>query len=103
MAYNSAGLICLSNTSINSQWILRTVDALGGVDAAGYVTDAGPANSGKGAPGRGMKVGDVVYVQVVDDVTALAPTITAMSVAVCTAVSASTGAGTLLFEVTTAP
>jgi hypothetical protein len=52
MAYNSAGLICLSNTSINSQWILRTVDALGGVDAAGYVTDAGPANSGKGACAR---------------------------------------------------
>jgi hypothetical protein len=50
-----------------------------------------------------MKVGDVVFVQVVDDVTALAPAITAMSVAVCTAVSASTGAGTLLFEVTTAP
>lgn len=103
MAYNSAGLIVLSNTSINSQWILRTVDALGGVDAAGYVTDAGTAGSGKGAAGRGMKVGDIVDVQVVDDVTLTAPAISAMSRAVCTAVNATTGAGTLMFEVTTAP
>jgi hypothetical protein len=103
MAYNSAGLICLTNSSVSSVWILRTVDSLGGVDAAGYVTDAGTAGSGKGAIGRGMKVGDVVFVQVVDDVTLAAPAISAMSVAVCTAVNATTGAGTLLFEVTTAP
>jgi len=102
MAYNSAGLICLSNTSINSHWLLRTVDALAGVDAAGYVTDASTAGSGKGAPGRGMKIGDIVHVQVVNSVTA--PTsITAQSTAFVSAVNATTGAGTLIFNVTTAP
>lgn len=102
MSYNSAGLICLSNTSINSVWLLRTVDALAGVDASGYVTDAGPAGSGKGVAGRGMKLGDIVHVQVVDSVTA--PTsITASSSGFVSAISSSTGAGTIIFDVTTAP
>lgn len=102
MAYNNAGLICLSNTSINSVWLLRTVDALAGVDAAGYITGAATAGSGKGAVGRGMKLGDIVYVQVVDSVTA--PTsITAMSVGFISAINATTGAATLIFEVETAP
>lgn len=102
MAYASAGLICLSNTSINSHWLLRTVDALASCDAAGYISDASTAGSGKGAAGRGVKIGDIVHVQVVDSVTA--PTsITAQSTAFVSAVSASTGAGTIIFNVTTAP
>lgn len=102
MSYNSAGLICLSNTSINSVWLLRTVDALASVDASGYITDAGPAAGGKGAPGRGMKLGDIVHVQLVDSVTA--PTsITASSTGFVSALNATTGAGTIVFDVTTAP
>lgn len=102
MAYNSAGLICLSNTSINSVWLLRTVDALASCDATGYITDASTAGSGKGAAGRGMKLGDIVFVQVVDSVTA-PTTCTASSTAHVSAINASTGVGTLIFEVTTAP
>lgn len=102
MSYNTAGLVCLSNTSIQSHWLLRTVDALADVDASGYVTDAGTAGSGKGAVGRGVKQGDIVHVQVVDSVTA--PTsITAQSTGFFSAVSSSTGAGTIIFNVTTAP
>ena len=49
-----------------------------------------------------MKVGDRVTVQVVDSVSA--PTaVTAQSVGVIASVSASTGAATLLYNVTTAP
>jgi hypothetical protein len=102
MAYNSAGLINLSCTSINSEWLLRTVDALAACDATGYITDASTAGSGKGAVGRGMKLGDVVHVQVVDSVTA--PTsITASSSAFVSAINATTGVGTIIFQVTTAP
>lgn len=102
MSYNSAGLICLSNTSINSVWLLRTVDALASCDASGYITDASTAGSGKGAPGRGMKLGDIVHVQVVDSVTA--PTsITASSAGFVSAISSSTGAGTIIFDVVTSP
>lgn len=102
MAYNSAGLICLGNTSINSVWLLRTEDALASCDATGYITDASTAGSGKGAPGRGMKLGDIVHVQVVDSVAA--PTsITASSAGFVSAINATTGVGTIIFDVTTAP
>lgn len=102
MAYTSASLFCLSNTSVNSDWLYRTTDALASVDAAGYITDAGPTSSGKGVAGKGMKVGDRITVQVVDSITT--PTsVTAQSVGVIAAVSATTGAGTVLFNVTTAP
>lgn len=103
MSYNTAGLSCLTNSAASSIWLLKTVDSLASCDASGYVTDAGPASSGKGAIGRGMKVGDIVHVMVVDDVTSLTPSITAFSTAVCTAVSGTTGAGTLLFDVTVTP
>jgi len=102
MAYTPASLFCLSNTSVNSDWIYRTTDALAAVDAAGYFSDAGPTSSGKGVAGRGMKVGDRVTVQVVDSVSA--PTsVTAQSVGVIASINATTGAGTLLYNVTTAP
>lgn len=102
MPYTTNSLFCLSNTSINSQWLYRTTDALAVVDAAAYFTDAGPTASGKGLPGRGLKVGDLITVMVVDSIST--PTaVTAMSTGVISAVSASTGAGTLLYSVTTAP
>lgn len=102
MAYDSDGLFCLSNTSVNSHWIYRTTDSIGSVDGAGYFSDASTAGSGKGAAGRGMKVGDLVHVQIVDSITT--PTsITAQSTGVISAISSTTGAGTLLFNVTTAP
>jgi len=102
MSYNNAGLICLSNTSINSVWLLRTVDSLASVDAAGYITGAATAGSGKGAAGRGMKIGDIVHVQVVDSVTA--PTsVTASSSGFISAINATTGAATLIFDVVTSP
>ena len=102
MSYSTSGLLCLSNASANSHWIYRTTDALAGVDLAGYFSDAGPASSGKGAAGRGLKVGDVVHCQVVDSISE--PTaITAQSTGFISAISATTGAGTLIFNVTTAP
>lgn len=102
MAYTSSSLFCMSYTSVNSHWLYRTTDALAAVDAAGYFSDAGPTSSGKGAPGRGMKVGDLVTVQVVNSITT--PTsVTAQSDGVIASINSSTGAGTLLFEVTTAP
>lgn len=102
MAYNTAGLICLTNSAGCNTWLLRTVDAIAGTDAAGYITDAGPANSGKGAPGRGMKVGDMVRVVLVDSVTA-PTTATAATWATVSAVNATTGAGTLVLDVEVAP
>lgn len=102
MAYTTASLYCLSNTSVNSDWLYRTTDALAGVDAAGYFSDAAAASSGKGAAGRGLRVGDRVTVQVVDSITT--PTsVTAQSVGVIASINSTTGAGTLLFNVTTAP
>jgi hypothetical protein len=102
MAYAASGLICLSNTSIQSVWLLRTVDALGAADATGYITDASTAGSGKGAAGRGLKLGDIIFVQTVDSVTA--PTsITAQSTGFVSAINATTGVGTVIFNVTTAP
>ncbi len=102
MAYTSASLFCLVNSSVQSHWIYRTTDALAAVDAAGYITDAIEQGAGKGAPGKGMKVGDLVTVQVVDDVAA--PTaVTAQSTGVVAGITAATGVANLLFNVTTAP
>ena len=94
MAYNSAGLICMSNSAAQSLWLLRTVDIVGDADASGYITDAGTTASGKGVPGKGMKIGDIVFVVVVDSVTA--PTsVSDVGMYYVSAVSASTGAGTI--------
>lgn len=102
MAYDTTGLFCLSNASVNSHWVYRTTDALAAVDAAGYFSDAGPTLAGKGVPGRGLKVGDVVTCQVVDSI--VTPTaITAQSNGVVSAITAATGVGTLIFNVATAP
>lgn len=70
MAYNTAGLTCLVNSAISSVWVLKTTDIVGDADATGYITDGTTANSGKGAPGKGMKLGDMVFVIVVDSVSA---------------------------------
>lgn len=102
MAYTTASLFCIANTGPNSHWIYRTTDALAAVDAAGYFSDAGPTSSGKGVAGRGLRVGDLVHVQVVDSIS-VPTSVTAQSTGVISGISASTGAGTLLFNVTTAP
>ena len=68
MAYDTRGFIPLGNDSINQIWQLKTVDALGGVVAAGYISDGITAGSGKGAVGRGARLCDTVRVLVVDNV-----------------------------------
>lgn len=94
MAYNSAGLICMANTAAQSLWVLKTVDIVGDADATGYITDAGTTASGKGVPGKGMKIGDMVFVIVVDSVTATT-SVSDTGWYYVSAVSASTGAGTI--------
>ncbi len=70
MAYNSAGLYALVQSGRKTIWVLETTDIVGDADAAGYITDGTTAGSGKGAPGKGMRLGDLVYVLVVDSVSA---------------------------------
>jgi len=97
MAYNSAGLYVLANSGRRRIWCLETVEAVGDADAAGYITDAGTAGSGKGAPGKGMQLGDLVFVIVVNNV-ALDPqaqTVSDTGWYYVSAVDASTGAGTI--------
>lgn len=94
MAYNTNGLTALQQSGRQTIWLLQTVDIVGDADAAGYITDAITAASGKGAPGKGMRLGDPVYVMVVDSVTA----VTAVSDVgwyYVSALTAATGAGTI--------
>lgn len=97
MAYNSAGLYCVANTGRRRIWVLETVDIVGDADATGYITDAVTAGSGKGAPGKGMNLGDLVYVIVVDSVTALptAQTISDTGLYYVSAINTTTGVGTI--------
>lgn len=74
MAYSTLGLKAVSNNGAVQLWVLDTADIVGDADAAGYITDASTAGSGKGAAGRGMKVGDMVFVRVVSSGTVSIPT-----------------------------
>jgi len=94
MAYNTAGLMALQQSGQQTIWLLRTTDIVGDADAADYITDAGTAGSGKGAPGKGMRLGDPVFVVVVDSVTA--PTsVSDTGWYYVSDISATTGAGTI--------
>jgi len=97
MAYNSAGLYVMANTGRRRIWCLETTDIVGDADATGYITDATTAGSGKGAPGKGMNVGDLVYVIVVDSVTAIpsAQSVSDTGVYYVSAINTTTGAGTI--------
>ena len=95
MAYDTRGLIPLMNSSINQVWQLRTVDALAGVTAAGYISDAGPTSSGKGVAGRGVRLGDTVRAMTVDNVVT-PTTITAAGMYFVSSINAATGAATLV-------
>jgi len=97
MSYNSAGLYVLANSGRRRVWVLETVEAVGDADAAGYITDAGPAGSGKGAPGKGMQLGDLVLVIVVNTVGILpaSQTISDVGWYYVSAVDGTTGAGTI--------
>lgn len=97
MAYNSAGLYCLSNTGRRRIWCLETVDAVGDADAAGYITDAATTASGKGIPGKGLQLGDLVWVVVVNTVAALpaAQTISDVGWYYVSGIDTSTGVGTI--------
>jgi hypothetical protein len=95
MAYDTRGLIPLMNASLNQIWQLRTVDALAGVTAAGYISDAGPTASGKGVAGRGLRLGDTVRAMTVDNVVT-PTTVTAAGIYVVSAINAATGAGTII-------
>lgn len=97
MAYNSAGLYVLSNTGRRRIWCLETVDAVGDADETGYITDASTTASGKGVAGKGLQLGDLVWVVVVNNV-ALAPaaqTVSDVGWYFVSAVNASTGVGTI--------
>ncbi len=95
MAYSTLGLKCIANGTIG-MWILDTADIVGDADAADYISDASTAGSGKGAPGRGMKVGDIVLVRVVSAGTVSVPTaFSDTGWYYVSAVSATTGAGTI--------
>lgn len=95
MAYSTLGLKCIANGTIG-MWILDTADIVGDADAADYISDASTAGSGKGAPGRGMKVGDIVLVRVVSSGTVSVPTaFSDTGWYYVSAVSATTGAGTI--------
>lgn len=94
MAYNTAGLMALQQSGQQTIWLLRTTDIVGDADAPGYITDASTAGSGKGAPGKGMRLGDPVFVIVVDSVTA--PTsVSDTGWYYVSDISATTGAGTI--------
>lgn len=95
MAYVPAGLQCLVNSATNSVWLLRQTDAKASIVATGYISDAGTAGSGKGAAGRGVKIGDIVMYQQVDAV-ATPTSISDMGIYYVSAVSATTGAGTIV-------
>lgn len=97
MAYNSAGLYVMANTGRRRIWCLETTDIVGDADATGYITDANTAGSGKGAAGKGMNIGDLVYVIVVDSVSALpsAQTVSDTGVYYVSAINATTGVGTI--------
>jgi hypothetical protein len=94
MPYNSAGLYALQQTGRKTLWALDTVDIVGDADATGYITDASTAGSGKGAPGKGMQLGDMVFVTVVDSV-ANPTTISDTGWYYVSAINATTGAGTI--------
>ena len=93
--YKTGGLKCITNSAGVSEWALFSEDDLATATGSSYVTDAGPAASGKGAPGRGMKLFDRVTIYSGVD-SATAPTsVSKVTPAYVSALSASTGAATL--------
>lgn len=97
MPYNTLGLYKMCNAGRRNIWCLETTDIVGDADASGYITDAITASSGKGAPGKGMQLGDLVWVIVVNTVAALpdSQTISDVGWYYVSALSTSTGAGTI--------
>lgn len=95
--YDTKGLYLLSNTGRRNLWVLETVDIVGDADATGYISDGQTAGSGKGAVGKGMQLGDLVWVVVVDTVAALPSSQTVSDVGwyYVSAVNATTGACTI--------
>ena len=99
MAYATGGLKCLTNTAGTGEWVLFTVDALATSIGAAYITDAGPTASGKGVAGRGMKLMDKVTIYSGVD-SATAPTsVTKVTPAYVSVLSATTGFATLAVQV----
>jgi hypothetical protein len=85
-----------------NMFVLDTVDSVATATGAGYVSDAGPTAV---LPGRGMRIGDVVIVRVVGAIpTGGEPpaSCTDQAWCYCSAVNASTGAGTLVLTHTNA-
>ncbi len=94
MAYSTNGLRMWSSGIVNT-WILDTVDAVTAAVAADYITDAGPTAT---EPGKGMQVGDAVFIRVVGALPASqeAPaTCTDTAWAHVSAIDAADGAGSL--------
>lgn len=97
MAYNTLGLYALQQTGRRTLWCLETVDIVGDADATGYITDATTAGSGKGAPGKGLKLGDLVWVIVVNTVNIdpNSQTISDVGMYYVSALNTTTGVGTI--------
>lgn len=95
MAYNTLGLYAMTQSGRNTIWGLDTVDAVGTVVGAGYITDAQTAGSGKGAPGKGMRIRDLVWVAVVDSVT-VPTSVSDVGWYYVSTISATTGAATVV-------
>lgn len=95
MSYSTTGLACITQGTGVNVFILKTVDDLAAATGSGYVTDASTAGSGKGAPGKGMKFGDLVFIYSgVDSITAMT-SVTKITPAYVSSLSATTGAATL--------
>lgn len=93
--YKTAGLKCITNSAGVSEWILYSEDALATAIGSGYITDAGPASSGKGAPGRGLKLFDKVTIYSGVDSASAPTSVTKVTPAYVSVLSLSTGAATL--------
>lgn len=103
MAYASAGLRQIRSGVIN-KWALDTVDSVATAVGAGYVTD-GTSSTTSGTPGKGMQVGDEVYIRVVGALTSGGSppaTMTDGAYAFVSAVNTTTGACSLTLSHTNA-
>lgn len=71
MAYSTTGLKAIARYGDQQVWELKTVDSLATAVGSNYVSDATSVGT-RGAAGRGMKTGDIVWIYSgVDSITAM--------------------------------
>lgn len=97
MAYNPDGLYALKHGGRRAIWMLEQTDAVASITAVGYVADATATLSGKGVAGKGVKPGDIVYYQQVDEIGKQSGQIISDSgIYYFSTVNETTGAGTIV-------